>query len=215
MKEFYSKDDDCAVLAIRIRKNLGAQAHLYGDIHNHIGEGKFFSSYRLNNENTLISDNYLNFYYKTCKDGFLRIQVASNYKENSSLGERLACLSDFYEMLKKFYGEPTFFFTTDMDDALTMEWCFADKEEAIKCIKDGSYVDDSKITSYVIFNDGEMDGLLFGDKTKKLISNQFGLPIELLPLIDKDIDNYFLHKTGKAINLDEDHSLTKQDRRTR
>ena len=213
MKQFFSKDEDCAVLAIRIRKNLGDKASLYGDIYNELGEGKYFSSYRVDNENTLVSNNYLKFYYKTSKDEFLRLQVASGLKA-SSLGERLACLSDFYEMLKKFYGEPSFFFTTDKDDTLTLEWCFTDKEESINAIKNGSYIDDAKITNYIVFGEKEIEGVILSNTTRKLISNQFGLPIEFLPLIDEDIENYFLHKTGKEFTQ-EDDCLLRKSRKTR
>ncbi len=60
MKDIYSRSEDCSVLAIQIKKNLGDKARLTGDIHNELGEGRYFSSYRINSENTLVSNNFVN-----------------------------------------------------------------------------------------------------------------------------------------------------------
>ena len=134
----------------------------------------------------------LPFYFKFNKDVFLRIHVGSHSKDNS-LGEKLAALSDFYEILSKEYGEATLFYTTKDDDEglLGFEWDFVNKDKVINKFKNDTYFDDAHIDKLIIIGENNQD---LNDNTKRFISKSIGLPIELLPLINEDIDEFIKHK---------------------
>ena len=149
----------------------------------------------------------LPFYFKYSKNEFLRISVGSNHF-GSSLGEKLAALSDFYEILSEEYGEPTLFYTTKEDEEglLTLQWSFINKEEEIEKFKNGKYFDDAEVDKLIIFGEkGDTEKNNLSDKTKQIISKRVGLPFELIYLVD---DYFAKHKIGKDWDLAVDNPKT-------
>lgn len=70
------------------------------------------------------------FYYEFIKDYGLSIEVSSFLKDDISRENKLLVLSDFYEILKEQYGEPSTY-TVQRDDkkeALDLTWYFREKE---------------------------------------------------------------------------------------
>lgn len=204
MSEYYSKAEDCYRLAIKLKKKLGDKIDFYGSWYIEIPSGKYLSSYRKNNGEYMFDGHYLPFYFKFSENEFLRIEVGSHYS-GSSLGEKMAALSDFYEVLSEEYGNPTVFYTTKDDDEglLTLQWSFINKEEKIAKLKNGTYFDDAEIDTLIIFGESKenADGYILSNKTKEIISRQIGLPFELLYLVDEDIENFVKHKKGKEMTI--------------
>ena len=205
MSEIFSNADDCCKLARKFKKQLGDKLDFYGSINTPLPSGKYLSLYRRSNgEYFSYNCNCLPFYFKFAENGFLRIGVGSHSKDNS-LGEKLAALSDFYEVLCEEYGEPTVFYTTKDDDEglLTLQWSFINKEEEIAKFQNGTYFDDAEIDTLIIFGQKKdnIEGYSLSDTTKKIISRRVGLPFELLDLVDEDIENFVKHKTGKEMTI--------------
>lgn len=205
MSELFSKREDCYLLAKKLKKQLKDKIDFYGSINIATPNGIYLSSYRRNNGEYLsYRGNCLPFYIKHSKDGFLRISVGS-FSNNNSLGEKLAALSDFYEILSEEFGEPDVFYTIKYDDEglLSLQWSFINKEEEIEQFKNGTYFDDAEIDSLIILGEKKDDSKEFrlNDKTRYIISKRVGLPFELLNLVDEDIENYIKHKNGKEITI--------------
>lgn len=207
MSELFSKAKDCNLLASKLKKQLGDKIDFYGSTYIEIPSGKYLSLYRRNNGEYMFNGQCLPFYFKFSENEFLRIGVGSHYS-GSSLGERMAALSDFYTILSEEYGEPTVFYTTkdDNDGLLNLQWSFVNKEEEIVKFKSGTYFDDAEIDTLIILgqNKDNVEGYSLSDKTKKIISKQVGLPFELLYLVDEDIENFVKHKSGEEIVVHED-----------
>lgn len=204
MSELFSKAEDSHLLARKLKKKLGDKIDFYGPTYIEIPSGKYLSSYRRNNGEYMFNGHCLPFYFKFSENEFLRIGVGSNYSD-SSLGEKIAALSDFYEILSEEYGNPTVFYTTKDDDEglLTLQWSFINKEEEIEKFKSGTYFDDAEIDTLIIFGEkkNNVEGYSLSDKTKEIISRQVGLPFELLYLADEDIENFVKHKKGKKMTI--------------
>ena len=195
MQELYSKDEDCLELYKILKKKMGDKIDCYGTPYTPLFSGKYFSHWLARG---------INFYYKYCKNGFLRIQIGGSIHHNASVGERLAALSDFYEALSEEFGEPTVFYTTKDDDEglLSMHWSFINKEEDIQKFKEGSYFDDVETDELIIMGESKQttEGYQLNDLTKKMISRQIGLPFELLPLVDENIEDFIKFNTGKELS---------------
>lgn len=201
MSEIYSNEDDCYLLAKELMKKLKNKIDFFRPMRTSIPSGKYLSSYRRNNKESMFNGRWLLFYFEFSKDEFLRVGVRSNYY-GSSLGEKLAALSDFYQVLSEEYGMPTVFYTTkNDDDLLNIQWSFIDKEDAIEKFKNNTYFSDTKINNLIVF-----------DPKMEKISKEAGLPFELLYLVDEDIENYVKHKKGIDVNIvsENDESFTKK-----
>ena len=152
----------------------------------------------------MFNGQYIPFYFKFSENEFLRIGVGSNYR-GSSIGEKMAALSDFYSILSKEYGDPTVFYIIKGDDKefLTLQWAFINKEEEIVKFQNGTYFDDAEIDKLIVIgkNKENIESYSFNDTTRNFISKQVGLPFELIYLIDEDIENFVKHKTGKEITI--------------
>lgn len=199
MSDLYSKAEDCNLLANKLKKKLGDKIDFYGSTYIEIPSGKYLSSYRRNNGEHIFNGQCLPFYFKFSENEFLRIGVGSNHR-GSSLGEKMAALSDFYSILSEEYGEPTVFYTIKNDDekVLTLQWVFINKEAEIEKFKSGTYFDDAEVDRLIVLAEKKMlRGL--SDKTKESISRVVGLPFELLYLADADIENFVKHKNGKEM----------------
>ena len=204
MNEFYSKTEDCYLLAGKLKKELENKIEFWGSTYQEVPSGKYLSSYRRNNGEYMFNGQYIPFYFKFSENEFLRIGVGSNYC-GSSIGEKMAVLSDFYSILSKEYGDPTVFYTIKGDDKefLTLQWAFINKEEEIVKFQNGTYFDDAEIDKLIVIakNKENIESYSFNDTTRNFISRQVGLPFELIYLIDEDIENFVKHKTGKEITI--------------
>ncbi len=204
MNEFYSKTEDCYLLAGKLKKELENKIEFWGSTYQEVPSGKYLSSYRRNNGEYMFNGQYISFYFKFSENEFLRIGVGSNYR-GSSIGEKMAALSDFYSILSKEYGDPTVFYTIKGDDKefLTLQWAFINKEEEIVKFQNGTYFDDAEIDKLIVIgkNKENIESYNFNGTTRNFISRQVGLPFELIYLIDEDIENFVKHKTGKEITI--------------
>ena len=204
MNEFYSKTEDCYLLAGKLKKELENKIEFWGSTYQEVPSGKYLSSYRRNNGEYMFNGQYIPFYFKFSENEFLRIGVGSNYR-GSSIGEKMAALSDFYSILSKEYGDPTVFYTIKGDDKefLTLQWAFINKEEEIVKFQNGTYFDDAEIDKLIVIgkNKENIESYSFNDTTRNFITRQVGLPFELIYLIDEDIENFVKHKTGKEITI--------------
>ena len=151
MNEFYSKTEDCYILAGKLKKGLENKIEFWGSTYQEVPSGKYLSSYRRNNGEYMFNGQYIPFYFKFSENEFLRIGVGSNYR-GSSIGEKMAALSDFYSILSKEYGDPTVFYTIKGDDKefLTLQWAFINKEEEIVKFQNGTYFDDAEIDKLIV-----------------------------------------------------------------
>ena len=208
MQELYSKDEDCFELYKILKRKMGNKIEYYGTPYTALFSGKYFSHYREPHSNIdYLFERGIPFYYKFCENGFLRIQVGSSIYHNASVGEKLAALSDFYEVLSEEFGEPTVFYTTKDDDEglLSMHWSFINKDEDIQKFKSGTYFDDVETDELIIIGESRQktSGYQLNDITKKLISKHVGLPFELLSLVDENIEDFVKFKTGKELSIPE------------
>lgn len=204
--ELYSNGDDCKELAQILNNGIKGEITFSWNNYEQIMGGNY--DCLLSNNNTYLE--FLNkekeqvkFYYKFLKDGFLRIGVGNNPLSKKTVGHKLAALSDFYQVLSKNFGEPTLFYTEENDDEeyLNFEWAFKYKKEVIEAFKNNT-----------IFDDGGKvkDLIIIGEQPDKFISNQLGLPIELLGLVEKNIDDYIKYKKINLNNTDEKQSTEKR-----
>ena len=202
MNELFSKAEDCHLLASKLKKKLGKKIDFYGSTHQEISSGKYLSSYRRNNGEYMFNGHCLPFYFKFSENEFLRIAIGANCS-GSSLGEKMAALSDFYEILSKEYGNPTIFYTTKEEGLLILQWSFINKNEEIEKFKSGTYFDDAEIDTLIILDEKKdnIEGYSLSEETKKIISRQVGLPFELLYLAGEDIENFVKHKKGKEMTI--------------
>ena len=204
MVELFSKAEDCHALSKKLMGKLGNKICFCNSTYNEVPWGIYLSPYRRNNGEYMFNGRCLPFCFKFSEKEFLRITVSSN-EHGSSLGERMAALSDFYAALSEEYGEPTFFYTIKDDDekSLTLQWSFVNKEDEIENFKNGTYFVDAETNTLIVF--GEKKENTFGsdlnDKTKRIISKQLELPFELISLVDSDIENFIMHKNGKVMTM--------------
>lgn len=205
MTEIYSNANDCLELAKYLKKKMGSKIDFYGSVYQEVISGSYFSDFESSHYHSY--GDGLSFYYKFCKEGFLRIGIGSFYSHNNSIGEKLAALSSFYEVLSEQYGEPTVFYTTKNDDegTLSLQWSFVNKEEDIQNLRNGSYFDDAEIDELIVIGEPrtQTNGYQLSDTTRKLIAKQIGVPFELISLVDENIEDFVKYKTGKEIGIPE------------
>lgn len=204
MTEIDSNADDCLELARYLKNKMGSKIDFYGSIHQEVVSGSYFSD--LENKHYHSYGDGLSFYYKFCKNGFLRIGIGSFYSGNNSIGEKLAALSSFYEVLSKQYGEPAVFYTTkDDEETLSLQWSFANKKEDIQNLRNGSYFNDVEIDELIVFGEPrtQMNGYQLSDDTRRVIAKQIGVPFELINLVSENIEDFVKYKTGKGSGVPE------------
>ena len=200
--EFKSNAEDCNELYCFLKDKLGKKINFSGTAYTSLFSGEYFSPYRTYSE---MFQPGIPFYIKFCKEGFLRISVGSNVIKNTTAGEKLAALSDFYRALDETYGNPTVFYTTKKDDEalFSLQWSFVNKEEEIAKFKNDTYFDDASIDKLIIIDEKPNESLGYNlkDETKQIISQQVGLPFELLPLIDENIEDYLMYTKGEKLEI--------------
>lgn len=207
MNEIYSNANDCFNLAKYLKEKMGSKIDFYGSTHQEVIIGTYFSDYTAEQES-------LPFYFKFCKEGFLRIGIGSYHPHNNSVGEKLAALSNFYEVLNEQYGEPTVFYTikNDQEKNLSLQWSFINKKEDIQSFKDGEYFDDAEIDELIVIGEqtSPIGSYHLNDSTKKLIAKQVGVPFELITLVDENIKDFIKYKKGEEFSITEKSTQNKQ-----
>ncbi len=201
MEERYSNKEDCYKLALLLKKELKDKIDFYGSINTSVPSGKYLSSYRKKTGENLYNGKCLPFYFKYKEDDFLRISIGSHHK-GSSLGEKLAALSDFYEVLKKYYGLPDVFYTikNDQQKTLSLQWSFRNKEEDLKKFKSNTYFTDGEIEDIIIIRkENDIEKLKTFEETK--IDRKTYLPEELLSYIYLDLEEFIKHKKGEEVHI--------------
>ena len=202
---YVSKEDDCFELYFLLRSYLKDKIDYYGTPYNALFSGKYYSSYdESHSDLDYLFKEGLPFNYKFNKEAFLRISVGKCLDRETTMGEKLAALSDFYEAIRVVYGEPTVFYTIKDDDeeAVTFEWLFKEKEAEIKKFKEGTRFDDGKTDTLIIFGEEvKTKGYTLNPETKKLISNQIGLPFEMLSILDENVEDFIKYKKGIKVKV--------------
>ena len=206
--EARSKAEDCSELYCFLKSKLGKKIDYYGTPNTSLFSGMYYLHYvNMHNDYGFLTNDNLPFYMKFCKNAFLRIGVGKDIIKNTTAGEKLAVLSDFYLALVGTYGKPTVFYTTKDDDEelFTLQWSFIEREEEIAKFKNDTYFDDASIDKLIIFDEEkEMLGYKLQEQTKSIIEKRIGLPFELLPLVDENIDDYIKYKKWKKLKAPED-----------
>lgn len=206
--ELFSKADDCHKLAFIINNELKEKISFVGSTYQEVVTGTH-SSFKVTDYKDF--RNYemdkLNFDYKFCENGFLRISISKRIYE-STLGHKLAALSDFYIAIKKHFGEPTLLYTIKDDDeeTITMQWSFSQKEEDIRDFQNDTAFDDASIEHLVLFSENKSE-------EEKRIQDEIGLPIELSSLVTTNLNEYIYYKNGRILNSFEEQSFPKLTRR--
>lgn len=148
------------------------------------------------------------FYIKYNKDEFLRLQVCSSFKKEST-GQKLVVLSELYKVISKKVGEPIVFYTTKDDDegTLSLEWVFKNKESVIESFRSGTHFDDAEIDKLIILR---RTNSKLKEETRRHLSNTIGLPYELIEIIDENIEEYLKYKNLINLGNVEDRGLSKK-----
>lgn len=193
--ELNSKAEDCHKLAEILNSRLKNKISFMGSTYQEVVSG-VHSSFPLADYQNI--KNYemdkINFDYKYCEKGFLRISISKRIYE-TTLGHKLAVLSDFYMVLIKYFGEPTLLYTIKNDDeeSINMQWSFAQREDDIKDFQNNKAFDDAEIESLIIFDKNKTEEEI-------LIQCELELPIELVSLVRENLSDYIYYKNGKMLN---------------
>lgn len=193
--ELFSKAEDCHKLAGILNSRLKNKISFMGSTYQEVVSG-VHSSFPLADYQNI--KNYemdkINFDYKYCEKGFLRISISKRIYE-TTLGHKLAVLSDFYMVLIKYFGEPTLLYTIKNDDeeSINMQWSFAQREEDIKDFQNNKAFDDAEIESLIIFDKNKTEEEI-------LIQCELELPIELASLVRENLSDYIYYKNGRMLN---------------
>lgn len=203
MKELYSSADDCLKLARLLKNKLNRKIQFIGSVYLEVISGKYHS-FPFNRYDSYLeyeSDEVV-FSYKFLENGFLSISVSDSAYKESSMGHKLAVLSDLYEVISELYGNPTAFYTIKDDDenSINLEWDFIEKEETVLAFKNGSRFDGDEVDKLIII-DEETSTCGLNKRTKEMISKTVGFPFEMLPLVDENIDDFVLYKKGKVMDV--------------
>lgn len=206
--ELFSKADDCHKLAFIINNELQHKVSFEGSTYQEVVSGTH-NSFRLTEYLDIrnFERDKLSFDYKFCENGFLRITISKRIYD-SSLGHKLAALSNFYMALRKHFGEPTLLYTIQNDDeeSLSMQWSFSQKEEDIRDFKNNTVFDDAKIEHLVLFNEEKTE-------EEQRIQDELGLPIELSSLVASNLNEYLYYKNGRILNSFEEKAFPNLVRR--
>ena len=209
MKELYSNADDCLKLARLLKDKLKEKIEFRGSTYQEVISGIYHSLPYNKYENFIdYRNDEVEFCYTFLENGFLSISVSDSAYKNFSMGHKLAVLSDLYEVISEVYGNPTAFYTTKDDDenSINLEWDFIEKEETIVSFKNGTRFEDAIVDKLIVIDD-EITAYNLNTKTKEMISNTIGLPFEMLPLIDENIDEFLSYKKGKIMYVSEKEKI--------
>ena len=208
MKELYSSADDCLKLARLLESKLNRKIEFVGSVYLEVISGKYHSLPYEEYESFIdYRNDEVEFSYKFLENGFLSIQVNDSVYKESSMGHKLAVLSDLYEVISELYGNPTVFYKIKDDDenSINLEWDFIEKEETVLAFKNGSRFDGDEVDKFIIIGEEicekKTNVYSLNKRTKEMISKTVGLPFEMLPLVDENIDDFVLYKKGKVMHV--------------
>jgi len=209
MKELYSNAKDCLMLARLLKNRLKEKIEFSGSTFQELIIGKYHSlPYDKYDTFLEYRKDVVEFSYKFLENGFLRISVCDSAYKKSSMGHKLAVLSDLYEVLSEKYGEPSVYFTLKDDDekSINLEWAFIEKQETIDAFKKDTMFDDSEVEDLIIIGEEKENTSSYSltNITKELISKTIGLPFELIYLVDENIEDFVLCKKGERMSCRED-----------
>lgn len=201
MKEIYSNVKDCRELRKLLSNKMNEREwnRITFDGYFEIIKGKYYSfshSYYYDKELSR-DDDSVTFSIKYCKNEILRLSVGEEVYPQT-MGHKLAVLSDFYQVLVEKFGEPTLFYTLKEDEekTLNMQWSFTNKDIDIQNFQTGTAFDDAEIDDFILFT--EKNSML-QEITRQNNVNEIGLPIELIPLMEDNIEEFVKYKQGRKI----------------
>lgn len=203
-KVIYSNVEDCANIAIKLNNELYGKISFYGSIWGGILSGKYhvisLSKYRTYRD---YEKDEVTFSIKYCKDEFLRVTVGEELYKLST-GLKLAVLSDFCEVLTKYCGKPSFYYTIKDDEyhSLNLNWSYNHLAEDLEDIKSATYFDDAIIDKLIVFNENELDDTK--KQMKDEVFKKIGLPYEMLSLVEENMDDFLASKIGEPIENKKD-----------
>lgn len=211
MKELYSNADDCYKLACLLKNRLKGKIEFSGSTFQELIIGNYHSlSYDKYDTFLEYRNDVVEFSYKFLENGFLRISVCDSAYKKASIGQKLAVLSDLYEVLSEDYGQPLVFYTLKEDDlnSINLEWDFIQKEDTIEAFKNGSMID-AEVDELIIIGEDEEKTSCYSlsNRTKELISKTIGLPYEIIYLVDENIEDFVLYKKGEKMSYMEDAKI--------
>lgn len=212
MSKRYSKANDCAKLARYLKNKMGSSIEFDYTVYHLTISGKYFYYHREpHSDLEHLFEDGINFFYQYCDNDFLRISIGMASHHKCSKGEQLAALSAFYDVLSKRFGEPTVFYTLKDDDEqkINLQWAFVDKEEEINDFKNGTYFDDKEIEELIIIGEQKTNagGYQIGETARNNNSRIIGLPFDLFPLIEENMEDYVKYKTGKPIGVSKNSKI--------
>lgn len=208
MSESYSKANDCEKLAKYLKNKMGNSIEFEYNVHESIVSGKYFHYHREpHSDLEHLFEDGIYFFFQYCENDFFNFSIGTASHHKCSLGEQLAVLSAFYGVLSEKFGEPLVFYTLKDDDKqkINLQWSFINKEEDIKNFKNGTYFEDGEIDKLIIFGEQKVNaiGYQIGETARKNNSRVIGLPFNLFPLVEENMEDYVKYKTGKPIGIPE------------
>ncbi len=209
MKNIMSNANDCRelkkFLVEKINQGLNWNKIDFDCCYSNIIVGRYYSfSYDYYDYNICNRDrDCITFGIKYCHDQFLRLVIQDEVYPQTE-GHKLAVLSDFYEILKEKFGEPTLFYTLKNDDEkqLCLQWSFVNREEDILDFKNDAAFEDANIDELIIF--GEKESSL-SETTRKNMVRKVGLPFELVAFIENHIEEFMKYKHKKEMDYSADY----------
>lgn len=178
-----------------IKNELGRKVNFYG----------VQNQYRLAKYNPVEYSNYDSYdeykndevefaFYVGGNDNFFRLRVSSQ-NINSKYGYKLAVLSDLYKILKKEFGNANIYFDSyDNEEMLGLIWT-NDKEHYLNLYRTPNLCTETLID---LEEKVEYD---LNEDTINYITDQIGLPLHLLTLLDENIDDFMAYKNGETDTL--------------
>lgn len=127
---------------------------------------------------------------------FLKISIGDNYKYDSSLGEKMAALSNFYLIFKELFGEPIAYYTFKNDNRIYLQWSFERQKEEIDELKGNV----SQLDELIIIGEEDTNEFRLSNDVKKTMSRRVELPYEMISLLEDNSD-YSKYKLGKPISI--------------
>ena len=194
---------DCYHLSEQLLEKFGSRLVLYGCGGPCMLAGEYASfSNEVYSDYTDLCENKIIFCCKYYKGEFLRITVGNGLAERP-IGHKLAALSDFYEIFKEEFGVPTLFYTMK-DDAygsLNFQWSMKDKEKDIENFKNGTIFCDTEVEHVIVMGEKKIDlkKRELDRSTQNVLDEGLGLPIDLLPLVNDNIDDFIYYKEDKDV----------------
>ncbi len=180
-----------------LTQNLGNKMRLFYQKNNK-AVGQYISKF---NQTTLDEYPYeesLEFKFKLKENDSFEISVDDFYSnQGDCIGQKLAALSDFYQILKRRYGEPSIFYRKD--NKLFFYWALKSKEEEKqKKIKEKLLEEENNIEDVIIIKAKDDN-----DELRKNTSELIGLPFELTDYLEQYIDDFVLYKTPRQNQIRE------------